>query len=265
MDNLRVTLVQANLQWEDIPANLEMFSEKLTAVSETDVIILPEMFSTGFSMNARKLAEDMDGTAVQWMKKTAAGKNCVVTGSIMIKEEGRFYNRLFWVQPDGNYVCYDKRHLFSLTGEETVFTPGDEKIVVEWRDWKICPLICYDLRFPVWSRNKSAEYDLLLYVANWPERRSYPWKQLLVARAIENQSYVVGVNRVGNDGNDVYHSGDSMAVDALGNIMYHKVDEEDVYTITISKPAQEKTREQFQFLRDADDFELNPKAKFKSH
>lgn len=265
MENLRVTLVQANLHWEDVPANLGMFSEKLAAVHDTDVIILPEMFTTGFSMNARKLAEEVDGPAVTWMKQTAAEKNAVVTGSLIVKEEGRFYNRLFWMQPDGKCVWYDKRHLFTLTGEETVFTPGEDKLLVHWKGWNICPLICYDLRFPVWSRNKNTEFDLLLYVANWPQRRSYPWKQLLVARAIENQSYVVGVNRVGNDGNDVYHSGDSMVVDALGNVLYHKIDEEDVSTITVSKTELQKVREQFPFLNDADDFELNPKAKFKSH
>lgn len=265
MENLRVTLVQANLHWEDPTANLGMFTGKLAGVSNTDVIVLPEMFTTGFSMNARKLAEEVNGSAVTWMKQTAAEKNAVVTGSLIIKEEGHFYNRLFWVQPDGKCVWYDKRHLFTLTGEETVFTPGTDKLLVEWKGWNICPLICYDLRFPVWSRNKIAGYDLLLYVANWPQRRSYPWKQLLVARAIENQSYVVGVNRVGNDGNDVYHAGDSMVVDALGNVLYHKVDEEDVCTVILEKDALHKVREQFQFLRDADDFELNPKAKFKSH
>lgn len=265
MENLRVTLVQSNLNWEDVPANLSMFSEKLAAVHDTDVIVLPEMFTTGFSMNARKLAEEVDGPAVTWMKQTAAEKNAVVTGSLIVKEDGRYYNRLFWVQPDGKCVWYDKRHLFTLTGEETVFSPGEDKLLVHWKGWNICPLICYDLRFPVWSRNKNAEYDLLLYVANWPQRRSYPWKQLLVARAIENQSYVVGVNRVGNDGNDVYHSGDSMVVDALGNVLYHKIDEEDVSTITVSRTELQKVREQFPFLNDADDFELNPKAKFKSH
>lgn len=265
MENLRVTLVQANLHWEDIAANLGMFSQKLAPVTNTDVIVLPEMFTTGFSMSAHKLAENADGNAVGWMKKTAREKDAVVTGSLIIKEEGRFYNRLFWVQPNGKCVWYNKRHLFTLTGEETVFTPGDSRLVVEWRGWNVCPLICYDLRFPVWSRNKGSAYDLLLYVANWPQRRAYPWKQLLVARAIENQTYVVGVNRVGNDGNDVYHSGDSMVVDALGNVVYHKVDEEDVYTVTLNKDTLYKVREQFHFLNDADDFEVNPKTKFKSH
>lgn len=264
MQNLRVTLIQSNLYWENISANLEMFSKKILSVGETDLIVLPETFSSGFSLNPT-FAEEMNGRSVDWMKKVAAEKNCVVTGSLIIKERGKVFNRLIWMQPNGDFFTYDKRHLFSLSEEPKIFTAGKGKIIVELKEWKICPLICYDLRFPVWSRNKRAEYDLLIYVANWPERRSYPWKQLLIARAIENQAYVLGVNRVGNDGNDIYHSGDSMVADALGNILYHRVDEEDVYTVLLNYKALKEVREQFPFLKDADDFAINPKAKFKSH
>lgn len=286
---LRITLVQSNLHWQDIDANLHMFSEKLTGVSDADLIVLPEMFTTGFSMAAEQLAEEMEGKSVQWMRELAKEKNAVVTGSLIIKvpsssdrAEGEvvwlYYNRLIWMKPDGKYLTYDKRHLFNLSGEEKVYTAGTEKWIVELNGWKICPLICYDLRFPVWSRNaphpnppqrggptEEGPYDVLLYVANWPERRIQAWKYLLIARAIENQCYTIGLNRVGNDGNDIYHSGDSMAVDALGNIIYHKEHIEDITTIELNYEELHKLRESLPFLKDADSFEINPKAKFKSH
>lgn len=266
MNNLQITLIQSNLHWENIRANLDMFSEKINAIKQpTDLIVLPEMFSTGFSMQAGELAETMDGTAIQWMRKTAAEKNCVITGSLIITEEGRYYNRLVWMRADGTFETYNKRHLFSLSGEEKTYTAGREKIVVELNGWRICPLICYDLRFPVWSRNRSAEYDVLLYVANWPERRVQAWKYLLIARAIENQSYCIGLNRVGNDGNDTYHSGDSMAVDALGNVLYHQQHNEGVTTIELDYDELKKTRNTFRFLNDADDFIIDPKGKIKGH
>jgi omega-amidase len=262
--NLRVTLIQASLHWEDISANLEMFSQKIAlSKGETDLIILPEMFSTGFSMNT-SLAQEQNGSAVEWMKNTAAKKNCVVVGSLLLSDRKKYFNRLVWMNPNGEFLTYDKRHLFSLSDEPKVFSSGKERIIVELNGWKICPLICYDLRFPVWSRNKN-DYDVLLYVANWPERRVQAWKYLLIARAIENQSYVIGVNRVGNDGNDIYHSGDSMVLDPLGNVLYHKQHEEDVTTVELNYDDLKKAREQLPFLKDADDFILNPKAKFKSH
>ena len=270
-NNLRITLIQTNLHWENIAANLDMFSEKIAAVGETDLIILPETFSTGFSMNAKLLAEEMSGSAVEWMKKTAAEKNCAVTGSLMLREEGKYYNRLVWVYPNGELLTYDKRHLFSLSDEPKIFSPGNERLIVELNGWKICPLVCYDLRFPVWARNgltgedRTPAYDLLLYVANWPERRYHAWKSLLIARGIENQCYVAGVNRVGKDCNDFSHSGDSMVVDALGKILYHKAHEEDVFTIELSYETLKEVREQLSFLKDADDFVLNPKLKIKSH
>lgn len=262
---LRVTLVQSNLHWENRSANLDMFSRKLENVRDTDLIVLPEMFSTGFSMQTRALAEELDGTAVTWMRQTANEKKCVVAGSLMIKEDGAYYNRFVWMQPDGHFKTYDKRHLFTLSGEEKQYKAGEEKIIVMLQGWKICPLICYDLRFPVWSRNKNSLYDLLLYVANWPERRSYAWKQLLIARAIENQAFVVGVNRTGYDGNGIYHSGCSTIIDPLGNVRQQMEDEEFVSTTQILLQDIKSIREQLPFLQDADEFELNPKVKFKSH
>lgn len=280
--SLRITLVQSNLHWQDVDANLQMFSDKLTSVSDTDLIVLPEMFSTGFSMSAEQLAEEMNGKAVNWMRTVAKAKNAVVTGSLIIKESNPdiedawcYFNRLIWMKPDGKYLTYDKRHLFSLSGEEKVYVAGTDKWIVELNGWKICPLICYDLRFPVWSRNTitpspsgragEGTYDVLLYVANWPERRIQAWKYLLISRAIENQCYTIGLNRVGNDGNDIYHSGDSMVVDALGNILYHKEQAEDVTTIELNYEDLQKLRESLPFLKDADSFEVNPKTKFRNH
>lgn len=264
MKNLRITLIQSNLHWENISANLEMFTRKIEGVGETDLIVLPETFSTGFSMNP-KFAEAMNGSAVQWMKKTAAQKNCVVCGSLMISHEGKYYNRFIWMKPDGSFHTYDKRHLFCISDEPKFFTAGTERLIVELNGWKICPLVCYDLRFPVWARNLHAEYDVLLYVANWPERRRAAWVTLLPARAVENQAYVVGVNRVGVDEKGVTHTGDSMVVDALSNRLYWKENEEDIVTVELSYDELQKLREQLPFLNDADEFALNPKQKFKSH
>ena len=183
----------------------------------------------------------------------------------MINEEGKFYNRLVWMQADGEFLTYDKRHLFCISDEPKFFTPGEGRLIVELNSWKICPLICYDLRFPVWGRNHNTEYDILLYVANWPERRNVAWKNLLPARAIENQAYVIGVNRVGVDEKNISHTGDSMVIDALGKTLYHKEHEEDIFTIELDYEELKKVREQLPFLNDADDFVLNPKLKIKSH
>ncbi len=270
-DKLSVTLIQANLQWESIAANLIMFSQKIETTPPTDLIVLPEMFSTGFSMNAAALAEDMNGSAVQWMKKTAAEKDCVVCGSLIIKEDEKYYNRLVWMRPGGEYEMYDKRHLFSLTTEPEIFTAGNERLIVDLQGWRVCPLVCYDLRFPVWARNSiqteggRPAYDLLLYVANWPERRSFAWKSLLTARAIENLAYVIGVNRVGDDANGIYYNGDSIVLDALGTALYTQEKDEAVFTVELSKSQLHKTREHLPFLSSADDFILNPKMKIKSH
>ena len=271
MQNLHITLVQTSLHWVDVAANLESLTKKLSGLNEkTDLIVLPETFSTGFSMGAKEYAEDVaSSTAIEWMRALAKQKNCVVTGSLMLKEDDQYFNRLIWMKPDGHFEFYNKRHLFSHVHEDDSYTAGEEKLVVELKGWKIRPLICYDLRFPVWSRNTMAdgkpEYDVLLYVANWPERRVYAWKHLLIARAIENQSYVVGLNRTGNDGNDIYYSGDSMVVDALGQLLYHKAQDEDISTIELDFAALQKVRDTFQFLKDGDDFAFGKKQKISGH
>jgi omega-amidase len=258
MQDLKITLIQSNLQWEDKEKNLANFSGKISFVEEeADLIILPEMFSTGFTMNAKLLAETMEGPSVEWLKNQAVKKKCVVTGSLIIEENGKYYNRLIWMKPDG-FEYYDKRHLFSLAHEDQTYSPGKNKIVQTIKGWRILPLICYDLRFPVWSRrNKREDYDLLLYVANWPERRVHAWKQLLIARAIENQSYVAGLNRVGNDGHDIFHSGDSAVIDFKGEYIGDKISSgEFIRTYTLSYDMHLNFRKQFAFFDDRDEFEI---------
>ncbi len=257
MEDLSVTLIQTSLFWEDIDANLNHFSTLIKNIDiPTDLIILPEMFSTGFSMVPEKLAETIDGKAVNWMKATARQTNAVICGSLILEEEGNYYNRLVWMTPDGNMKTYDKRHLFSLAKEEEHYESGKERLIVTLKGWRICPLVCYDLRFPVWSRNNHC-YDFAFYVANWPERRNYPWKQLLIARAIENQSYIAGVNRIGDDGNGVSHSGDSALIDPLGEILStlepHK---EGIETLTLKADHLARIRNKFSFLNDQDQFEI---------
>ena len=258
MKNLKITILQTSLHWEDIEKNLAGIYDKLAVVkkSETDLIVLPEMFTTGFTMNASAIAETMDGTAVRFLKKTAKEKNAVITGSVVIMENGNYFNRLLWVQPDGNVQSYDKRHLFRMANEQEKYTAGLERKIFEINGWKICPLICYDLRFPVWSRNNE-EIDLLFYVANWPSRRRYAWKQLLIARAIENQCYVAGVNRVGIDGNDVAYAGESVVLDALGDKMStFKPNIASVETIILDYNKLNDYRKQFPVMLDADQFKI---------
>lgn len=257
MENLKITIFQGHLFWENIDKNLQNISLRLAGIREkTDLIILPEMFNTGFSMNAEKLAEPMYGKTMQWMQEIAQKFGAVVTGSLIIAEAGHYYNRLIWMRPDGTYAQYDKRHLFTMAKEQETYTAGTEKLIVELNGWKICPVICYDLRFPVWLRNVDAAYDLLIVVANWPEKRSLHWRTLIPARAIENLAYVIGVNRVGHDGNEVYHSGDSECIDPAGNVVYYKRDEEDVYTFSILAEEVIKARRYFPFLKDADVFTI---------
>jgi predicted amidohydrolase len=257
MDNLKITLFQGYLFWENIDKNLQNISLRLSGIREkTDLIILPEMFNTGFTMDAAKLAEPMQGKTMQWMQKTARQYSCVVTGSLIITEDEKFYNRLIWMRPDGTYECYDKRHLFGMAKEHLTYTAGKKKLIVELKGWKICPVICYDLRFPVWLRNVDEAYDLLIIVANWPERRALHWRTLIPARAVENQAYVIGLNRVGHDGNEIYHSGDSTCISPNGNVVYYKRDEEDVYTFSIIHDEVEKTRRALPFLKDADIFRI---------
>ena len=261
MQNLKVTLIQSALHWQDPDANLNMFEEKIASIREaTDLIILPEMFSTGFTMEAKAHAQEMKGEAVAWMKKMAVKKNCVITGSLIIKEENNFYNRLIWMRADGSFEQYDKRHLFRMANEQEHYAAGKKKLIVDLNGWRFCPQICYDLRFPVWSRNgkEDQQYDCLIYVANWPERRSYPWKQLLLARAIENQAYVVAVNRIGEDGNGVNHSGDSVAIDPKGEIISDiKASEACIQTVTLLYQELVEFRKAFPVGMDADDFEVN--------
>ncbi|RFZ94290.1 amidohydrolase [Mucilaginibacter conchicola] len=258
MDNLKITVYQGYLFWENIDKNLQNISLRLSNIREkTNLIILPEMFNTGFTMNAAELAEPMDGKTMQWMKKTAEKFDAVVTGSLVINADGKYYNRLIWMRPDGSYEHYDKRHLFALGKEHNTYTAGHDRLIVELNGWRICPVICYDLRFPVFLRNiPDNEYDLLIVVANWPEKRALHWRTLIPARAVENQSYVIGVNRVGHDGNEVYHSGDSTCIDPNGNVVYYKRDEEDVYTFSIIGDEVAKARRALPFLKDADKFEL---------
>ncbi len=257
MENLKITVFQGYLFWENTDKNLQNITLRLSGIREkTDLIILPEMFNTGFTMNAGNLAEPMDGITMQWMHTMAQRYDCVVTGSLIITHNDQYYNRLIWMRADGTYEHYDKRHLFALGQEHHTYTAGVHRLIVELKGWKICPVICYDLRFPVFLRNKDAAYDLLLVVANWPEKRSLHWRTLIPARAVENQSYVIAVNRVGHDGNEVYHSGDSTCIDPNGNVVYYKRDEEDVYTFTINAEELLKIRAQLPFLNDADDFEI---------
>lgn len=263
MNNLSVTLIQSGLHWEDKAANLNMFTEKLSSIPEdAELVILPEMFSTGFSMNPDALAEDMEGETMQWMKRMAAEKKIILTGSLIIEESERYYNRLVWMLPNGQYGFYDKRHLFAFAGEDEHYTPGTKRMVASVKGWKVLLQICYDLRFPVWSRqNKKAEgpeYDLLVYVANWPERRIHAWKTLLTARAIENQCYVVGVNRVGTDGNDHVYSGDSMVVDPMGEILYQKSYEEDIFSVQLDYEKLKTIRSKLPFWKDGDHFTIEP-------
>jgi predicted amidohydrolase len=255
MEPLRVTLVQTSLFWEDPAANLGMLEEKLLPLAgATDLVVLPEMFTTGFSMQAARLAEEMGGHSMSWMKKMAERLNAVLTGSLIILERGAYFNRLLWMRPDGSYATYDKRHLFTLAGEPHHYTAGQERLLVTLKEWTICPLICYDLRFPAWSRNTRGSYDLLLYVANWPKARRNAWQSLLTGRAIENQAYTIGVNRVGEDGMGIVYSGDSMLVNFAGEALYQVAYGEHCTTLTLDPAIQDSFRAKFPFLEDADDF-----------
>lgn len=267
MQPLTISIIQTNLHWENKAANIAMLESKIKSREErTEIIVLPEMFTTSFSMNPTAFAESMSGETVEWMKKIAAEEKIILVGSIIIEEENKFYNRLVWMLPNGQYGQYDKRHLFGFAKEDEHYTAGNKRLIAQVKGWKINLQVCYDLRFPVWARqtppteNGEAEFDILINVANWPELRSHAWKTLLCARAIENQCYVIGVNRVGDDGNNIYHSGNSMVVDALGQVLYHKADDEDMFTITLEKEKLQEVRERFPFLKDADSFMINNKT-----
>lgn len=256
MQDLTISLMQTSLEWESPKANLSRLAKLVRSLPVTDLVILPEMFTTGFTMKPQGLAETPDGTALKWMKSLAAEKQAVITGSFIVEEDGNYFNRLFWVTPYGTTETYDKRHLFTLAGEEKVYQPGKQRLVTSWKGWRIMPLVCYDLRFPVWSRNRD-EYDLLLYVANWPERRVSAWSRLLVARAIENQAYVAGVNRIGEDGNGIYHSGHSALIDPMGEVLWEVSHSEACYTITLKADSLLQVREKLPFLNDRDSFTIH--------
>lgn len=264
MSSVTFTLIQTALHWEDKAANLQLLEEKIAAITEpTQVVVLPEMFSTGFSMHPETLAEPMNGPTIDWMKKVAASKKIILTGSLIIEEGGHYYNRAVWMQPNGQWGCYNKRHLFAYGGEHEQYTAGQQRFIASVNGWRVALFVCYDLRFPVWCRQQfkaqnGFEYDVAIYVANWPQRRSLAWKTLLQARAIENQCYVLGVNRVGVDGNSIYYSGDSMVIDPLGDILYQHTEQEDVFTITLQKEPLQNLRDTFPFWRDADEFQIQP-------
>ncbi len=260
MNDLKVTLVQSKLYWEDRKKNLAHFTGLLKKLKRgsSDIIILPEMFATGFSMNSNHLGEDMDGESITWMRLMAAEKNAVITGSLVIKEGDDYFNRLIWMTPEGSLRIYDKRHLFRMAKEDQHYAAGRQKLIVEYKGWRICPMICYDLRFPVWCRNTSSQkYDLLLFVANWPVKRVMAWRQLLIGRAIENQCFVAGVNRIGKDGNGISYNGHSAVIDPTGKkISRTRASVQTTETIKLSAHELEKTRRALPFLNDADEFEL---------
>jgi omega-amidase len=251
---LKLTMIQTDIFWEDIDRNLENIDSLLMHNNpSTDVIVLPEMFSTGFSMNTYKLAEASQGKAFKWMLSKARDYNAAITGSIIFTENEKFYNRLFWVNPGGEWFSYDKRHLFRVGKEDQFYEHGDKRLIVNYKEWRICPLICYDLRFPVWSRNNHA-YDLLIYIANWPAARNHVWNILLRARAIENQCFVVGVNRVGRDGENLQYIGESCVVHPKGYFTTGTHDPtEQVINCSISKQELLDFRTKFPALDDADD------------
>jgi omega-amidase len=260
MSTLKITTVQTDILWENKAANLDRFEKKISSLDgTTELVILPEMFSTGFTMNAEKHAEKMDGPTLAWMKAITAAKKIILTGSIIIEEEGKYFNRLIWMLPNGQFGYYDKRHLFAYAGEDKHYTAGNKRLIASVKGWKINLQVCYDLRFPVWSRQESAaEFDVLVYVANWPERRSLAWRTLLRARAIENQCYVVGVNRIGQDGNAISYGGDSMIIDPLGEVLHEKSQEESIFTYGLQKEKLEEVRMKFPFWKDADHFFIEP-------
>ena len=259
---LKVSVVQTSIVWEDPEANRKQLEVKITkalAHTRTDLVVLPEMFTTGFTMNAHKLAETMQGTTVLWMQQIAVTHSIAITGSLIIKENNNFYNRLLFVYPSGDVTYYDKKHSFTLANEHKTFTSGAEKLIVNYKGWKICPLICYDLRFPVWSRNVE-KYDLLLYVASWPQKRIYAWNSLLKARAIENMSYTIGVNRIGLDASKFQYNGHSIVLNTLGEPISEPFNEhETILQVSLSKTIQDVLRQKMGFLNDMDAFTLQKK------
>jgi omega-amidase len=254
---MKIALIQTSLIWENPIENRSHLAQKITGFMEdVDLIVLPEMFSTGFTMNPKNVAETMQGETVSWLQHMAKAKDCAITGSLVIEENGNFYNRLVFVFPNGAIQHYDKRHLFTLAGEDKVYTAGTQKLIVEYKGFKICPLVCYDLRFPVFARNVE-EYDMLIYVANWPKPRVNAWDILLKARAVENMCYTIGVNRIGTDANNHEYVGHSQAIDFLGNYMLGPQENDGVFIIELDKNKMLETRSKLAFLNDRDDFKIN--------
>lgn len=254
---MKIALIQAPLVWEDVEQNTTYFKNQLQQIEqETDLVILPEMFTSGFTMNPERVFMTMEDKFIEQLQTCCKMRHFALTGSIVIKENNQFYNRLFFILPTGEFHTYDKRHLFSLAGEEKVYTPGSDRLIVEYKGWKICPLVCYDLRFPAFARNLTATYDLLLYVASWPDQRIYAWDSLLKARAIENMSYVIGVNRCGEDQNDNQYTGHSQVLDYMGQYLIEPLEGETTRYIVLDKGMQDKARNRFAFLKDADAFDI---------
>jgi omega-amidase len=267
MQDLKITLIQSDVHWEDIEANLAMFEEKIWQIgATTDVIVLPEMFTTGFSMNAPRLAEHMNMRTTKWMRQMADQTGALILGSFIATVHERHYNRLVWMEPGGNVKTYDKRHLFRMANEQKTYSQGESLLIGTWKGWRICPLICYDLRFPVWSRNrwdsssKKLNYDLMIYVANWPQIRINAWDTLLRARAIENLSYVVGVNRIGIDGNDIEYNGHSSVISPKGEAIFTNEGDDASRTVELSANSLQAFRDRFPAYIDADDFNIEFEA-----
>lgn len=263
MEDLRITVIQTDIHWQQIEANLADLEEKIWQIPEiTHLIILPEMFNTGFTMNAGALAEPMNGRTFKWLRQMAGQTGAVVCGSYIIREKDRYLNRLIWMQPDGKYFTYDKRHLFRMAGENRIYSPGNERLMVELNNWRIFPLICYDLRFPVWSRNSylkdqdRLEYDAVIYIANWPAARIQAWDILLQARAIENLSFTLGVNRTGKDGNDIPYNGHSAIYDPLGGNILRMNGEQGIRSVQLSGEKLLEAREKFPVYLDGDQFAI---------
>jgi omega-amidase len=265
MQTLNVSLVQGATRWHDAPGNREYYGALVRRVAgQSDLIVLPETFLSGFSNDTHSAAEGMDGEGIAWMRALAGEVNAVITGSLAIREGDKVYNRLIWARPDGSFAQYDKRHLFRMAGEHTRYGGGSERLIVELKGWRILPQVCYDLRFPVWLRNRRLEsaaggmdYDLTLFVANWPAPRRQHWRTLLRARAIENFAYVAGVNRVGTDGNDLPYAGDSAVIDPLGEPLVELGIQEQVVTVSLDPAPLRAHRERFPAWMDADDFTLS--------
>lgn len=255
-EQLQVSIIQSNLFWEDKLANLKFFEKKINKISQADIIVLPEMFTTGFTMNPNPLAETMDGKTVNWMLDLANYHKSLIIGSVIIEEDSNYYNRLIAAFPDGNLQYYDKKHLFTLANEHHHYTAGKKQLTINYKGWKIFPLVCYDLRFPVWARNVK-DYDVLIYIASWPKLRIAAWDALLKARAIENMCYTIGVNRVGVDANQYEYPGHSVVLDAYGNeILSTNENQEQTGNVVIDKNILNEVRNKLQFLNDKDPFKL---------